>query len=595
MKGNIPADFIRQIVASSDIVEVISKYVTLKKTGKNFMACCPFHNENTPSFSVSPEKQLYYCFGCHASGDVIDFVADYSNLTFIEAVEELALMQGLEVPYDNSGKTDQSKDKLTKSIYDALQVANKYYQWCLRFDIDKTVVVDYIKSRGLEAKTAKHFQIGYAPNQWQALYNVLKRQFSLDVLDQAGLVIRKDKGGAYDRFRERLMFPIRNRKGLVVGFGGRVLPNQEANPKYLNSPETPVFFKSHELYGLYELKEQHKNPAHIMVVEGYMDVIGLHQHGYTTAVATLGAALSAAHLKTLFRHSSEIILCFDGDTAGQNAALRAFEMVLPLLDEHKKARFLLLPKEHDPDSFIKAMGLDNFNSALTQALSAADFFIQNLLGKYEVTSADSLAQMIEEAKRMLKGIPESAYTLMIIEQLAKATDVSSLQLQRMMKQKTNDATQNNTNMQLKRWQLNVSKLSLIEKALSYLLSMPAEVHNVLKARMAIAFECVTEQHFILLDALIIIRQNDGLSSAVLVQMLVEKYPQFKGYFYQLLQAQSELDAVQLIDELMAMLDKIMKQACQNELEHLIFKAKTSILTAAEKQRMQAILYKVEKT
>lgn len=593
MKGNIPADFIRQIVASTDIVDVISKYVTLKKTGKSFMACCPFHNEKTPSFSVSPDKQLYHCFGCHASGDVIDFIADYNSLSFIEAVEELALMQNLEVPYDQSGK-DQSKDKLTQSVYDALQAANKYFQWCLRFDTNKDEVIEYIKSRELSAKTAKYFQMGYAPNQWQALYDVLKKQFSLDVLDQAGLVVRKDKGGAYDRFRERLMFPIRNRKGSVVGFGGRVLPNKDANPKYLNSPETPVFFKSHELYGLYELKEQHRNPEHIMVVEGYMDVIGLHQHGYTTAVATLGTALSASHLKTLFRHTSEIILCFDGDTAGQNAALRAFEMVLPVLDEHKKARFLLLPKEHDPDSYTKEMGLEGFNNALKEALSAADFFIQNLLGKYDLNSADSLAQLIEEAKRVLKAIPESAYTLMIVEQLAKATDVSSLQLQRMIKQKVHDTKQNDSNMQLKRWQLNVNKLSLVEKALAYLLSMPTEVHDALNAQPTIEFECVTEQHFILLDALKVIRQNSGLSSAVLVQMLVEKYPQFKAYFYQLLQAQSELDAVQLIDELMAMLDKIMKQACQNELEHLILKAKTSILTATEKQRMQAILYKVEK-
>ncbi|WP_119328220.1 DNA primase [Cysteiniphilum halobium] len=593
MKGNIPADFIRQIVASTDIVEVISKYVTLKKTGKNFMACCPFHNEKTPSFSVSPDKQLYHCFGCHASGDVIDFIAEHNSLSFIEAVEELAFMQRLDVPYDNNSK-DKSKDKLTQSIYAALQAANKYFQWCLRFDGDKDEVVEYIKLRGIEAKTAKYFQIGYAPNQWQALYDVLKKQFSLEVLDQAGLVIRKDKGGAYDRFRERLMFPIRNRKGLVVGFGGRVLPNKDANPKYLNSPETPVFFKSHELYGLYELKEQHKSPKHIMVVEGYMDVIGLYQHGYTTAVATLGTALSASHLKILFRHTSEIILCFDGDTAGQNAALRAFEMVLPVLDAHKKARFLLLPNAHDPDSYIKTIGLDGFKNALTQALSAADFFIQTLLGKYDLSSADSLAQLIEEARRVLKEIPESAYTLMIIEQLAKAVDVSSLQLQRMMKQKVHDVKRGENYVQLKRWQLNVTKLSLVEKALAYLLSMPSQVHNALIMQPAIEFECVTEQHFILLDALNIIRQNDRLSSAVLVQMLVEKYPQFKVYFYQLLQAQSELDAVQLIDELMAMLDKIMKQACQNELEHLILKAKTSILTAAEKQRMQAILYKVEK-
>ncbi len=594
MRGSIPVTFVRQVVASTNIVEVVSKYVTLKKTGKNYMACCPFHHEKTPSFSVNPDKQMYHCFGCHVSGDVIDFLSDYNSLTFVEAIEELAYMQGLEVPYENA-KRDLSQEKLTKSIYEALQMANKYYQWCLRHDIDKAAVIDYIKARALEAKTIKYFQLGYAPNQWQALYEVLRKQFSLEVLDQAGLVICKDKTRVYDRFRERLMFPIRNRKGLVIGFGGRVLPNKDANPKYLNSPETPVFFKSHELYGLYELKQQHKNPAHIMVVEGYMDVIGLYQHGYTMAVATLGTALSETHIKTLFRHTSEIVLCFDGDNAGQNAALRAFEMVLPLLNEHKKARFLLLPQEHDPDSYIKVFGLGGFTKSLETALSAADFFVHNLVTKYDLSSTDSLAQLIEETRRILKNMPESAYTLMIIEQLAKAIDISSLQLQRMIKQKASTDRNASSKMLPKCGQLNINKLSLVERALAYMMNMPQEVHKVvLQQAIEIEFECVTEQHFILLDALNIIRQNDGLSSALLVQMLIEKYELFKTYFYQLLQLQIELEAEQLIDELMAMLDKIMKQARQNELEHLIAKAKTSILTAPEKQRMQTILHKVDK-
>lgn len=594
MKGNIPAYFVRQLLASSDIIEVISKHVALKKMGRSHMACCPFHNEKTPSFSVSHDKQFYHCFGCHASGDVIGFLSDYNGLSFVEAVEELAFMQGLEVPCVNAGLSPSQDDKQKNLIYEALQAANKYYQWCLRFDVDKETIINYIKLRGLDAKTAKYFQLGYAPNNWQALYEVLRKKFSLQVLDQAGLLIRKDKGGAYDRFRERLIFPIHNRKGLVIGFGGRALPKKEANQKYLNSPETPVFFKSHELYGLYELKQQDKNPTYIVVVEGYMDVIGLYQHGFKMVVATLGTSLSETHIKILFRHTTEIILCFDGDIAGQKAALRAFEMVLPLLNEHKKARFLSLPEEHDPESFIKLIGLKSFYSKLHQGLSAADFFIQKLVCKHNLMSADSMAQLIEEAKRILKNIPESSYTLIIIKELAKIVDISPLQLQRMIKQKSSVTNHNNASVMIKRWVLNLNKLSLVEKSLAYMLSMPQEVYKVFQPSIKIYFECVTEQHFILLDALKIIRQNSELSSVMLVQLLIEKYPQFKAYFYQLLQMHIELEAKQLIYELMAMLDKIMKQGCQNELEKLILKAKTSILTVAEKQKMQEILYKVEK-
>ncbi len=593
MKGNIPADFVHQVVAANNIVELIAKYTTLKKTGKSYMGCCPFHHEKTPSFSVSPDKQIYHCFGCHASGDVIDFLSNYNGLSFVEAIEELAALQNLEVPYEATNRHGQKTD-VTNKIYEALVAASKYYRWCLRYDRNKTEVIDYIKSRGINAKTAQHFQIGYAPDKWQSLYDLLVKQYSLDVLDQAGLIVSREKGGAYDRFRDRVIFPIRNRKGQIIGFGGRVLPNKDAKPKYLNSPETPVFFKNQELYGLYELKLQYKNPDQVVVVEGYMDVVGLYQHGYPFAVATLGTALSQTHVKLLFRTTEQIILCFDGDAAGQNAALRAFEMVLPFLSQNKKARFLTLPQEHDPDSYIQAVGLELFKQEVLEATPAADFFIQYLLAKYTLSSADSLAELIEELKQILKNVPESAYTEIIIQQLAKAVDTSVLQLKRMIAQKNSDKKMLN-NERMKRWVLNTNKVSLIEKALSFVINMPSEVHRAFQGKEEIEFECVTEQHFILLDALKIIRQNNGLSSALLVQMLSEKYEQFRAYFYQLLQLPIELQAPQLIDELVAMLDKIIKQACQNELEHLILKAKTSILTATEKQRMQNILHKIRKT
>ena len=588
MKGTIPNDFVRQIIAQTDIVDVISRYVKLKKTGRNHMACCPFHHEKTPSFSVNQQKQIYHCFGCHASGNVITFLLEHEHLSFVEAVEELASMHGLSVPYEKGSGNDQ--EQFIPEIYDALNESMKFFCWSMRYDQKSTEVIEYLKARGISGVIAKLFLIGYAPDKWQSLYDLLKKKYRFKVLEKAGVIIAKKQGGAYDRFRDRLMFPIRNRKGKVIAFGGRILTDKKDQPKYLNSPETPVFYKSQELYGLYELKQQNKRPDHIMVVEGYMDVVGLAQYGYFLAVATLGTAVSQAHIKQLFRETDHIVLCFDGDSAGMAASMRAFQIVLPMLSVQKKVSFFILPQGEDPDSYIQKVGLADFKEQALAAYSAADFFLEYLFKDKDVNKADDIAAILELAKEVLKEIPENSYSTSITQHLANKLNLSALQLQRMFKAKSHKDEAIN----LQRWQLNTAKLSITERTLAFALAEPQKIHYVLSEQKNIEFTCITEQHFILLDALKIIRQNSGLSSAMVIQVLAEKYGQFQQYFQQLLRVPLELDSEVFVNEFDAMLQMIIEQACQNELEHLINKAKASVLTVAETQRMQEILHKVEK-
>ncbi|WP_119344519.1 DNA primase [Facilibium subflavum] len=589
MKGKIPNDFVRQLVASTDIVDVISKFVKLKKTGKNFMACCPFHHEKTPSFSVSPQKQIYHCFGCHASGDVITFLSTHETLSFVDAVEELANLRGLNVPYEQNSKDDAHQGAPVEKIYAALVTASRYFRFSLKNDANSDVVIDYIKSRGLSGQTAKFFGLGYAPNQWQGLYSVLKQQYTTQCLVDAGLVIENDAKRLYDRFRGRLIFPIRNRRGQVIGFGGRVIDHKDS-PKYLNSPETAVFHKGVELYGLYELKQSVQKSAHIIVVEGYMDVISLYQSGIKSAVATMGTALTKRHAEILFRETSEIILCFDGDKAGQNAAIRAFEVILPLLNQHRRARFLTLPEKEDPDTYVKRVGVEVFNETLTRAPNTAEFFLMHLLKDKDLDNADDLAKLLDEAKTVLADMAENSYVSSIVHMLANHLNISMAQLHKMLHIKKTKAKQVN----FAPWQMNIDKLSLVEKALAYLLSAPAEIASAIEVRN-IDFVCISQQHFILLDALKIIRQNKGLNSAIMAQILSERYSEFKPYFYQLVRLSVDLDVSLVVEEFIAMLDRVITQASHNELEQLINKAKTTVLTKAEKQRLQEILHKRQKT
>ena len=582
MKKKISNSFIKELILTTDIVEIISRFVKLKKVGKNFIACCPFHLEKTPSFSVSPHKQIYHCFGCHAAGDVISFLSSYERLSFIEAIEELANIKGIRVPFEQA--IDQHLPDYSL-IYKALEDANRVFISNLKRSVKHNKVISYIKERALTKNTINRYKLGFAKNSSHGLFDALKVHYSTKILIQAGLIAQSNNGQLYDRFQNRLIFPIYNRQGQPVGFGGRCLENK-IQPKYLNSPETLVFHKSEELYGLYELKNDQK-AQEIMVVEGYMDVTTLATYGYPLAAATLGTTLSVTHAKILLRETNKIIFCFDGDQAGQNAAIRAFQVIVPMLNSSHQIRFLILPKDEDPDSYITKSGKKSFLRLVENALGPAEFLLKQLEINTTPNSADKLAYVFERAKLILKEIPDNAYTLSIITYLAQSLQVSSIQLQQILRSKKNINRPSNI---IRPWKLKPTKLSFIEKALAYALHSPKTIESILNQRPRISFQCFSKEEVILLDTLQIIRQNANISSAILLRVLSEKYSQFRHYLYQLVQIPDELNSSLITSEFVAILNKIVSHEKNNELEQLIQKSKSLVLTDAEKRRLKKILH-----
>ncbi|MEQ9510892.1 MAG: DNA primase, partial [Alloalcanivorax xenomutans] len=367
MAGLIPEHFIQDLLARIDIVPLIDARVPLKKTGRNYSACCPFHQEKTPSFTVSPDKQFYYCFGCGASGDALRFVMEYDHLSFPEAVEQLAGRAGVDIPREehHDSREEKARRSRLQTLYDLLARAERYYRQQLKSAPDRQKAVAYLKGRGLSGEIAAQYGLGFAPPGFDNLMTGLSLdQAGLEQALTAGLLVRReDTGRVYDKFRDRIQFPIRDARGRTIGFGGRVLG--DGKPKYLNSPETPVFHKGRELYGLWEWRRSRDRSDRLYVVEGYMDVIALAQHGVPNVVATLGTATSPEHCQTLFRQVNEVVFCFDGDNAGRRAAWRALESALPSLDDGKQARFLFLPDGEDPDTLVRAQGPET-RQALTE-------------------------------------------------------------------------------------------------------------------------------------------------------------------------------------------------------------------------------------
>ncbi|MFP5384124.1 MAG: DNA primase [Gammaproteobacteria bacterium] len=419
MSGLIPQSFIDDLLARTDIVGVVESRVPLKRAGRNWMACCPFHKEKTPSFTVSPDKQFYYCFGCGATGNAIGFLMDYERRSFPEAVEELAGRAGLTVPHDSGG--DEAQQSRFRALYDLLGQADRYYQQQLRRHALRARAVDYLKGRGLTGEIARRFGLGYAPPGWDNLLAALGTDDSKRAqLTECGLLIAQDER-TYDRFRDRVMFPIRDLRGRVIGFGGRVIG--DGKPKYLNSPETPVFHKGRELYGLYEAKQTSRTLERLLVVEGYMDVIALAQQGIGNAVATLGTACTADHVDLLFRHANEIVFCFDGDAAGRKAAWRALETTLPKMQDGRSARVLFLPDGHDPDSLVRAEGPDAFNARLDRADSLDDVLLAQLASQVDLARSDGLARLAALARPYVAQIPGDVLRSLVIGKLADLTHV----------------------------------------------------------------------------------------------------------------------------------------------------------------------------
>ncbi|MEY3668130.1 MAG: hypothetical protein RL572_1670 [Pseudomonadota bacterium] len=427
MAGLIPQAFIDDLLARVDIVDVIDKRIKLRKTGKNYSALCPFHTEKSPSFSVEPDKQFYYCFGCGAGGNALGFVMEYERMDFPQAVETLAGDCGLEVPREEGRRKERGQSE-NKPLYDVLHEANVWYQQQLRTHPQRERAVAYLKGRGLSGAIAKTFGIGFAPPGWDNLLRTLgSSPTAIEHLLSAGLLIKREpdaeKQGQYDRFRDRIMFPIRDTRGRVIGFGGRVLTDEK--PKYLNSPETPVYRKANELYGLYEARRTNPRLTRFVIVEGYMDVVALAQHGIDYAVATLGTATNVTHLNRLFRLVSEVIYCFDGDAAGRTAAWRGMQATLPVLEDGRQVRFLFLPEGEDPDTLVRKIGKERFSSLIDGATPLADFFFDHLAEGLDLASIEGRARLSSLAAPLLRQMPTGLYRQLMIERLAGIAGVES--------------------------------------------------------------------------------------------------------------------------------------------------------------------------
>jgi DNA primase len=424
MAGRIPQDFIDDLIARADIVEVIGRRVSLKKAGREFKACCPFHDEKTPSFTVSPGKGFYHCFGCGAHGTAVGFLMEYDHMSFVEAIESLASSMGLEVPRDESERPARRYDEL----FSLMKSVENHWQACLR---DHSGAIEYLKQRGIDGATAKRFGIGYAPEGWSHLLDKFgKTPEATERLLATGLIIRKDNGKHYDRFRDRIVFPIRDARGRTIGFGGRILGDGE--PKYLNSPETVLFHKGRELYGLYEARQALRHIEQLVVVEGYMDVVALARHGIDFSLATLGTATTAEHLNVLFRLTDSVVFCFDSDRAGKDAAWRALENALPQVREGRQIRFVFLPEGHDPDSFVNEQGSGAFLGAIEQGVALSDFLIGELAGQVDMDTVDGKARLAELARPLVNRIPPGVYRELLVGSLADRVGLSAARLGKML-------------------------------------------------------------------------------------------------------------------------------------------------------------------
>lgn len=576
--ATIPKNFIDELINRSDIVEVIDSRVPLKKIGRNYTACCPFHNEKTPSFNVNPDKQFYYCFGCGAHGTAISFLMDYEQLKFTEAVEELAHRLGLTVPYDSN---TANRNANQRALYQWLEDAARYYQQAL---INHYPARAYLQQRGLTDEVIARFRLGYAPSGWDNLLRALGGEAARAPLLETGMLIQKEHNErVYDRFRERIMFPIMDRTGRILGFGGRTLGNDK--PKYLNSPETPLFHKGQELYGLYQAVERGRTPEKLLIVEGYLDVIALAQHGINHTVATLGTAISAAHLERLFRISSQLIFCFDGDHAGRTAAWRALELSLPELHEQRDIRFLILPEGEDPDTLIRTEGSAAFHIRMQQAQPIIEYLLAQLNNKIDSTRTDRQARIVELARPFLNKLTAGIYQTLLIKELAEIARLTPEQLVNITRTQLTPTKKNTPVINDKN--ALYDNPSSIRTALGLLLAHP-ELAKTISSNYRNSW------------------QNLDISGANLLAELINllhEHPEFKlaailehwrgteteAYLAQLAQWTPLTPEEGMVIELKDALARLEHQALEQEINQLINKARFSQLENQEKQRLSNLL------
>jgi len=578
MAGRIPQDFINDLIDRSDIVEVVGSRIALKKAGREFKACCPFHGEKTPSFTLSPEKGFYHCFGCGAHGTVIGFLMEHDRLEFIEAVEELAAINGVEVPRDAAQAGPVSP---ATPLYEMLDTVSQLYQEQLR---KHPSAVQYLKQRGLDGETVVRFMIGYAPAGWDFL---LQRFGAADDgrerLLKSGLALRNEDGRVYDRFRERIMFPIRDSRGRVVGFGGRVLDHGE--PKYLNSPETPVFHKGRELYGLYEARRANRKLERLLVVEGYMDVVALACHGITNSVATLGTATTPDHLQRLFRTTNEIIFCFDGDRAGRDAAWRALQVTLPELREGRQVRFLFLAEGEDPDSVVRKHGAKAFHEQLDRSLPLSEYLLQHLKEATDMRSMDGQARLAELARPLLNRIPPGIYRELLLERLAREVGLAPARLANLLEQPADAVpdfapeprTTPRTAQQRPGHVRQAVKLVLHKPSVAVTVELPPGLPAIERPGIRLLTELLRAA-----------AAKPDIKPARLAEQF-QDHPDGGSYLHTLLTQEMPLhEQSDWQAQLRGTLDAILREERDARIEALTRKADSG-LTAAEKQELQALL------
>lgn len=591
MAGKIPQSFIDELVNRVDIVDVIDGRVQLKKTGRDYSACCPFHNEKTPSFTVSQNKQFYHCFGCGAHGTAIGFLMEYDHLSFVDSVEELASMVNMEVPRE---ALQAAADPMIEKLYKIMEKATAYYQQQLKEHPDAQRAADYLKQkRGMSGEIAAEFRVGFAPSGWNSLLPALG-QDSLQTLIQAGLLVDKNKNSSYDRFRNRIMIPIRDRRGRVIAFGGRLLEGDASGntssenakategPKYLNSPETPIFHKGRELYGMYDARKALRNPQKMLVVEGYMDVLALAQHEIRNVVATLGTATTSDHLESLYRVVPEVIFCFDGDRAGRDAAWRALENALPILKDGRQAAFLFLPDGEDPDSLVHKEGQAAFEARLDEAMPLSEFMVKTLSKQVDASTIDGRARLVTLAQPLIKKLPDGIFRHMMNKRLEEVARLSPGKLHKSpLKNKGRYTANKKTPDSRYSYEWNSIRKAIVLLILNPEFAQHIEALDPLK-------NITMPGADVLLHLLENLREEPHLSTTVIMQRWADK-PEGKHLFNLVRMAEKELPATGE-NSLQEFLDAINKlQAQQFEQRYFELKDRADDLTDSEKIEYKQLL------
>ena len=572
----IPQEFINELLARVDIVQLIDARIPLRKKGKNYLACCPFHVEKTPSFTVSPEKQFYYCFGCSVGGNALSFLMEYEKLSFVEAVNSLAEQMGMEVPQ----QAKLQEYKTSSNLFDLLEEVAQFYAKELRTN---TFAINYLKQRGLSGEIAKKFNLGYAPDAWNTLLKTFNKQ--TENLLAAGLVIKKTEGQTYyDRFRDRILFPIRDRRGRVIGFGGRVLTQQQ-EPKYLNSPETVLFHKGKELYGLYETFQSNRQLERILVVEGYMDVLALFQADLPFVVATLGTATSRDQISRLMSHTQEIIFCFDGDMAGKKAAWRVLEQSLELLSDGYILRFLLLPNGEDPDSLIQKKGRTEFINRLQQAQSLGEFLFSYLLTQVDINQLEGKARLAKLAVPLIEKVAVGIIQHKLFEQLAALVNMDVLTLKKVTLTKSN-STKTVKKSVTKPNKINRS--SPMRLAITLLVQFPQIVKSLSEEQCQTLSKLELPGSDFLVQLFLLLKKNPELNSAMLLEYWRENESHHK-IIKQLINSPLAIPESGVQAEFHDLLKHLKKIAAEGQIDKLLQQGKQSGLNEEEKKYLYHLM------